>query len=152
MNNTTVKPLNKNKMKKLILSVASFMVLSTSYSQIVVKESTKDSTVWYSKLTGLPKLIHFYGTDANRYVLYYKNLDYQYITDVDYISLGSKESTIEFFTILQQTLEEKKEVNFDLDGKTWFLKTGSNMAIMSSTGTSFYLTKKNLENIMENLK
>ncbi len=139
-------------MKKLILSVASFMVLSTSYSQIVVKESTKDSTVWYSKLTGLPKLMHFYGTDTDRYTLFYKNLDYQYIVDVDYISLGSKESTIEFFTILQQILETKKEVNFELDGKLWFLKTGSNMAIMSSSGTSFYLTKKNLENIIEILK
>ena len=137
-------------MKKLFL----LLVLSagTAHSQIVVKEATKDSTVWYSKLTGLPKLIHFYGIDSDRYTLFYKNLEYQYITDVDYISLGSKESTIEFFTILKTTLEEKKEVNFDLDGKTWFLKTGSKMAIMSSSGTSFYLTEKNLTNILEALK
>ena len=137
-------------MKKLFL----LLVLSagTAHSQIVVKEATKDSTVWYSKLTGLPKLIHFYGIDSDRYTLFYKNLEYQYITDVDYISLGSKESTIEFFTILKTTLEEKKEVNFDLDGKTWFLKTGSKMAIMSSSGTSFYLTEKNLTNILEVLK
>lgn len=139
-------------MKKLILSVASFIVLSASYSQIVVKETAKDSTVWYSKLTGLPKLTHFYGEDIDRYTLFYKNLNYQYIVDVNYISLGSKEDALEFFNLLRQTLEEKKEVNFELDGKTWFLKTGSNMAIMSSTGTSFYLTKKNLENIIENLK
>jgi hypothetical protein len=137
-------------MKKLFLLLV--LSASTAHSQIVVKEATKDSTVWYSKLTGLPKLIHFYGTDANRYTLFYKNLEYQYITDVDYISLGSKESTIEFFTILKTTLEEKKEVNFDLDGKTWFLKTGSKMAIMSSSGTSFYLTEKNLTNILEVLK
>jgi hypothetical protein len=137
-------------MKKLFLLLV--LSASTAHSQIVVKEATKDSTVWYSKLTGLPKLIHFYGTDSDRYTLFYKNLEYQYITDVDYISLGSKESTIEFFTILKTTLEEKKEVNFDLDGKTWFLKTGSKMAIMSSSGTSFYLTEKNLTNILEALK
>ncbi len=137
-------------MKKLFLLLV--LSASTAHSQIVVKETAKDSTVWYSKLTGLPKLIHFYGTDSDRYVLYYKNLDYQYITDVDYISLGSKESTIEFFNVLKQTLEEKKEVNFDLDGKTWFLKTGSKMAIMSSSGTSFYLTEKNLTNILEALQ
>jgi hypothetical protein len=137
-------------MKKLFLLLV--LSASTAHSQIVVKEATKDSTVWYSKLTGLPKLIHFYGTDSDRYTLFYKNLEYQYITDVDYISLGSKESTIEFFTILKTTLEEKKEVNFDLDGKTWFLKTGSKMAIMSSSGTSFYLTEKNLTNILEVLK
>ena len=139
-------------MKKVILSVASFMVLSTSYSQIVVKEATKDSTVWYNKLTVLPKLNHFYNAETNWYTLFYKNLEYQYITDVDYISLGSKESTIEFFTILKTTLEEKKEVNFELDGKLWFLKTGSNMAMMSSSGTSFYLTNKNLDKILEALK
>jgi hypothetical protein len=137
-------------MKKLFLLLV--LSASTAHSQIVVKETAKDSTVWYSKLTGLPKLIHFYGTDSDRYTLFYKNLEYQYITDVDYISLGSKESTIEFFTILKTTLEEKKEVNFDLDGKTWFLKTGSKMAIMSSSGTSFYLTEKNLTNILEALQ
>ena len=139
-------------MKKVILSVASFMVLSTSYSQIVVKETAKDSTVWYSKLTGLPKLTHFYGAESNWYTLYYKNLDYQYIVDVDYISLGSREEALEFFNILKQTLEEKKEVNFELDGKQWFLRTGSNMAMMSSSGTSFYLTKKNIDNIIEKFK
>jgi hypothetical protein len=84
--------------------------------------------------------------------LYYKNLEYQYITDVDYIYLGSKESTIEFFNILKQALVDKKEVNFDLDGKTWFLKTGSNMAIMSSSGTSFYLTNKHVDKILEALQ
>ena len=137
-------------MKKLFL----FLVLSvsTAHSQIVVKESTKDSTVWYSKLTGLPKLTHFYDAEKNWYTLYYKNLDYQYITDIDYIHLDSKENTIEFFNILKQALVDKKELTFELDGKTWFLKTGSNMAIMSSSGTSFYLTNKNLDKILEALQ
>ena len=139
-------------MKKVILSVASFIVLSTSYSQIVVKETTKDSTVWYSKLTGLPKLTHFYDAEKNWYTLYYKNLEYQYITDIDYIHLGSKESTVEFFNILKQAIVDKKELTFELDEKTWFLKTGSNMAYMSSSGTTFYLTNKNLDKILESLK
>ena len=137
-------------MKKLFLLLV--LSVSTAHSQIVVKESTKDSTVWYSKLTGLPKLTHFYDAESNWYTLYYKNLDYQYITDVDYISLGSKENTIEFFNILKQALVDKKELTFELDGKTWFLKTGSNMAIMSSSGTSFYLTNKNLDKILEALQ
>jgi len=136
-------------MKKLFLLFV--LAASTAHSQIVVKETAKDSTVWYSKLTGLPKLTHFYSTENNWYTLYYKNLEYQYITDVDYISLGSKETTIEFFTILKNALDEKKELNFELDGKLWFLKTGSNMAIMSSSGTSFYLTNKNLDKILEAL-
>lgn len=137
-------------MKKLFLLLV--LSASTAYSQIVVKESTKDSTVWYSKLTGLPKLTHFYDAEKNWYTLYYKNLDYQYITDIDYIHLDSKENTIEFFNILKQALVDKKELTFELDGKTWFLKTGSNMAIMSSSGTSFYLTNKNLDKILEALQ
>jgi len=139
-------------MKKVILSVASFMVLSTSYSQIVVKETTKDSTVWYWKLTGLPKLTHFYDVEKNWYTLYYKNLEYQYITDVDYISLGSKETTVEFFNILKKAFEDKKELTLELDGKTWFLKISSNMAIMTSSGTSFYLTNKHIDKILEALQ
>jgi hypothetical protein len=137
-------------MKKLFLLLV--LSASTAHSQIVVKESTKDSTVWYSKLTGLPKLTHFYDAEKNWYTLYYKNLDYQYITDIDYIHLDSKENTIEFFNILKQALVDKKELTFELDGKTWFLKTGSNMAIMSSSGTSFYLTNKNLDKILEALQ
>jgi hypothetical protein len=137
-------------MKKLFLLLV--LSVSTAHSQIVVKESTKDSTVWYSKLTGLPKLTHFYDAESNWYTLYYKNLDYQYITDIDYIHLDSKENTIEFFNILKQALVDKKELTFELDGKTWFLKTGSNMAIMSSSGTSFYLTNKNLDKILEALQ
>jgi hypothetical protein len=139
-------------MKKVILSVASFMVLSTSYSQIVVKETTKDSIVWYSKLTGLPRLNHFYDAEKNWYTLYYKNLEYQHITDIDYISLGSKETTLEFFNILKQALVDKKELTLELDGKTWFLKMGYNMVVMSSSGTSFFLTNKNLDKILEAFK
>ena len=137
-------------MKKLFL----LLVLSagTAHSQIVVKEATKDSTVWYWKLTGLPKLTHFYNAETNWYTLYYKNLEYQYITDVDYISLNSKENTVEFFNILKKAFEDKKELTFELDGKTWFLKISSNMAIMTSSGTSFYLTDKHINKILEALQ
>jgi hypothetical protein len=137
-------------MKKLFLLLV--LSASTAHSQIVVKETTKDSTVWYSKLTGLPKLTHFYDAEKNWYTLYYKNLEYQYITDIHYIHLGSKESTVEFFNILKQAIVDKKELNFELDGKTWFLKTGSNMAYMSSSGTTFFLTNKNLDKILEALQ
>lgn len=139
-------------MKKLILTIASIMMLSISYSQIVVKESIKDSVVWYWKLTGLPKLTHFYSPEKSWYTLYYKNLEYQYITDVDYISLGSKETTVEFFNILKKAFEDKKELTLELDGKTWFLKISSNMAIITSSGTSFYLTNKHIDKILEALQ
>jgi len=137
-------------MKKLFLLL--LLSVGTAHSQIVVKESTKDSTVWYWKLTGLPKLTHFYNAETNWYTLYYKNLEYQYITDVDYISLNSKENTLEFFNILKKAFEDKKELTLELDGKTWFLKISSNMAIMTSSGTSFYLTNKHIDKILEALQ
>jgi hypothetical protein len=137
-------------MKKLFLLL--LLSAGTAHSQIVVKEATKDSTVWYWKLTGLPKLTHFYNAETNWYTLYYKNLEYQYITDVDYISLNSKENTVEFFNILKKAFEDKKELTFELDGKTWFLKISSNMAIMTSSGTSFYLTDKHVNKILEALQ
>lgn len=138
-------------MKKLFLVLSLTLSLS-AYSQIVVKETAKDSTVWYSKLTGLPKLVHFYGSETDDYTLYYKNLSYQYITDIKYISLGKKEGALDFFNILYQALETNKEINFELDGKLWFLRCSSNMASLSTSGANFFLTKKNLENILEALK
>jgi len=137
-------------MKKLFLLL--LLSAGTAHSQIVVKEATKDSTVWYWKLTGLPKLTHFYGPEKSWYTLYYKNLEYQYITDVDYISLNSKENAVEFFNILKKAFEDKKELNFELDGKFWFLKISSNMAVMTSSGTSFYLTNKHIDKILEALQ
>jgi hypothetical protein len=137
-------------MKKLFLLL--LLSAGTAHSQIVVKEATKDSTVWYWKLTGLPKLTHFYNAETNWYTLYYKNLEYQYITDVDYISLNSKENAVEFFNILKKAFEDKKELNFELDGKFWFLKISSNMAVMTSSGTSFYLTNKHIDKILEALQ
>lgn len=137
-------------MKKLFLLL--LLSAGTAHSQIVVKESVKDSVVWYWKLTGLPRLNHFYDAERNWYTLYYKNLEYQYITDVDYISLGSKETTVEFFNILKKAFEDKKELTLELDGKTWFLKISSNMAVMTSSGTSFYLTNKHIDKILEALQ
>jgi len=138
-------------MKKLFLTLGLGLSLS-AYSQIVVKETAKDSIVWYSKLTSLPKLVHFYGSEIDDYTLYYKNLSYQYITDIRYIGLGKKEGALEFFNILYQALETNKEINFELDGKVWYLRCSYNMANLSTSGANFFLTKKNLENILEALK
>lgn len=138
-------------MKKLFLILSLGLSLS-AYSQIVVKEALKDSTVWYWKGIGLPKLTHFYDAEHKSYVLYYKNLEYQYITDVDYIDLGTKENTIEFFNILMQAFEDKKELTLELDKKIWFLSVSYNMVNISTSGSRFFLSKKNLENILEALK
>jgi hypothetical protein len=137
-------------MKNLFLILILFAY--TAHSQIVVKETSKDSTVWKSKNATLPKLIHFYNDERNWYTLYYKNLEYQHITDIDYINLGLKENTIDFFNILKQSLEEKKQVNFELSDKLWFVHTNSNIVSLSSSGTTFFLFKDDVNNILDLLK
>jgi len=143
-------------MKRVILTlglVASSILTNKSNAQIVVKKSIKDSTIWESKLTGLPELMHFYGgdNDVNYYVLYYKNLEYQYINDVKYIDLGSKENTIEFFNLLKKVADEGgDEINFELDETNWYVQRKTNLvALYSTTAGSFWLTKNNVEKILE---
>jgi hypothetical protein len=138
-------------MKKLFLTLGLGLSLS-AYSQIVVREAAKDSVVWKNKLAGLPKLIHFYGDDMKDYTIYYQNGRYQHITDINYISLGEKEGALEFFNILKQAGESGKEITFDLDKKTWYVRSNANLVHIWSSGTQFFLTKKNIETILESLK
>ena len=105
------------KISQLVLLFGLGLNLSV-YSQIVVKEASKDSVVWKSKLTGLPKLVNFYG-ENNSYALYYKNLEYQHITEIDYISFKDKETAIDFFNVLKNTGQEQKEVTFDFNVKNY---------------------------------
>lgn len=138
-------------MKKLFLTLSLGLSLS-AYSQIVVREATKDSVVWKNKLVGLPKLVHFYGDEMKNYTIYYQNGKYQHITDINYISLGEKEGALEFFNILKQVGENSNEITFDLDKKTWYVKSNANLVHIWSSGTQFFLTKKNIETILESLK
>jgi len=143
-------------MKKIVLSAGIFgAMFFTSHNlngQIVVKETAKDSVVWNNKLMGLPKLVNFYTTEESRYTIYYQNGKYTTITDIDYISLGDRETTIQFFTILQDVLTNGEKVTIELDGKMWIIdKAMSNVSIWSST-TMFYLTKKNVETILATFK
>jgi hypothetical protein len=66
--------------------------------------------------------------------------------------LGDRETTIQFFTILQDVLTNGEKVTIELDGKMWIInKAMSNVSIWSST-TMFYLTKKNVETILATFK
>jgi hypothetical protein len=141
-------------MKKVILSLASFMVLSTSYSQIVVDEPTKDSVVYSYPLTTL-KLIHFYGKpELDHYAFYYKNTKYQYITDVDYISFNTKEDVVEFFNLLLKVSETGEFTSFTLDGKRYYIaKRMGQLAVYDDKSTSeFLITKKIVNKILIELQ
>ncbi len=138
-------------MKKVILIIASMMVLSIGNSQIIVDEPSKDSVIYSHPLTVL-KLMHFYGKNSH-YAFFYKNTKYQYITDIDYISLDDKEEVIQFFNLLLKVYESGEFTSFSLHEKRYHVaKTMSQLAVYDSNNTSeFMITKKIITKILDEL-
>jgi hypothetical protein len=133
----------------IILALSSFI----ANGQLVVKEAAKDTTIWQaSKLTTVPKIIRFGSGETKSYSIFYRNAQYTTITDIDYISMGDLETTIQFFELCQSVINEDKEYNLELDGKNILLKKSMGSAWIWMNGSYFYLTTKNLTAILESLK
>lgn len=135
-------------MKKLCLSLLVCFISSFAFGQIVVKETAKDSIVWYNKLLGVPKLVNFYTEEESFYTLYYQNAKYTKITDIDYVTLGDKKTAIQFFEILQNVIDNEEKITIELDGKTWIISKSMGNAYIWSSYSTFYLSRKNLESIL----
>lgn len=141
-------------MKKLIFSLGIFAISvlnNKANSQIVVKETTKDSVVWYNKLAGLPKLVCFYSTEYSDYTLYFQNAKYTQIRDVKYLSIGNLETTKEFFNLLLGIANGGEKLTIELDKETWIISKSMGSVSVWSSYKSFYLTKKQIETIIETL-
>ena len=136
-------------MRKFILTIGLSALSLSASSQIVVRQETKDSTVWYSKLSGLPKLIHFYGNEYSDYTLYYKNAKYQYINDVKYISLGDKETAIEFFNMVMNTIKTGDKLSIELNGELIIISKSFNTAYIYTDSSSFMISNKQVDNILK---
>ena len=139
-------------MKKVILTIASMMMLSIGNSQIIVDKPSKDSTIYSHPLTVL-KLMHFYG-ETNHYALLYKNTKYQYVTDIDYISFEDKSDVVDFFNLLLTVFESGEFTGFELNGKRYYIaKRLGQLAVYDSDNSSeFLITKKIVVKILEILK
>jgi hypothetical protein len=138
-------------MKNLILLLS--VIIFTSFSansQLVVKEASKDTVVWQaSKLSPVPKLIKFSLEAGDSYTMYYRNAKYSQITDIRYISIGDKETTIQFFRLCLTVLEEKKDYNIELGKERYSLsKSMGGVMIWSSPGY-FVLAKGQINSILE---
>ena len=138
-------------MKKLFLTLGLGLSLS-AYSQIVVKETSKDSVVWHNKLSGLPKLVCFYTSERSDYTFYFQNAKYTTITDIKYLSLGDIETAKEFFNLLLGIANGGEKLTIELDEETWIISKSMGVVSVWSSYKSFYLTKKNIETIIESLK
>lgn len=145
----TNKFINQSKMKKVIFTLGIALASYKAGAQIVVKETMKDSVVWYNKLVGVPKLVCFYSTEETSYTLYFQNAKYTQIRDIQYLSIGDLATTKEFFGILLKVADGTDEkVTIELDKATWIIsKSMGNVSVWSSY-ESFYLSKKNIETII----
>ena len=138
-------------MRKLliILALSSF----GANGQLVVKELAKDTTVWQvSKLQPLPKIIRFTNEEVDSYAIYYRNAKYTAITDIKYLTTGDLETTIQFYELCQSVINEDKEYQLEIDGKSIMLKKSMASAWIWMNDSYFYLTSKNILSILESLK
>ena len=137
-------------MKKSILFFALALGINAS-AQITVKETVKDSVIWKSSTGTLPKLIEFKGEELQSLVFYYRNAEYTTLTDIQYFTLGERETAREFFGLCLQSLEEKKTVSIDLAGESITIQKGVGSVFITTEKGYFYLTKRQIENILETL-
>ncbi len=137
-------------MKKIVLIVMALITWNCN-AQLVVKESVKDSTVWQSKMSNLPKLMLFKTDKVESFTFYYRNAKYSTLTDVDYITTGDLETTKQFFELCQTVIAEDKEFEIQLSGKLILLSKSMGSAMVWMDDSYFYLTKKQVIEIIEKL-
>lgn len=139
-------------MKNLIL-IALTVLSFNGYSQIVVKETPKDTIIWQqSKLINLPKLVRFSFDNEFSYVIYYKNAKYSSITDINYITTGDLETSKQFFELCKSVIVDDKEFSIDMDKKAISLQKSLGATMVYMSNSYFYLTEKQIDLILEKLK
>lgn len=139
-------------MKNLIL-IALTALSFNGYSQIVVKETPKDTIIWQqSKILTLPKLMRFSFDTEFSYVIYYKNAKYPSITDINYITTGDLETSKQFFELCKSVIVEDKQFSIDMDNKSISLQKSLGAVMVYMSSSYFYLTTKQIDSILEKLK
>jgi len=139
-------------MKNLIL-IALTVLSFNGYSQIVVKETPKDTIIWQqSKILTLPKLMRFSFDNEFSYVIYYKNAKYPSITDINYITTGDLETSKQFFELCKSVIVEDKQFSIDMDNKSISLQKSLGAVMVYMSSSYFYLTTKQIDSILEKLK
>jgi hypothetical protein len=137
-------------MRKVIITLAVAFASYNAGAQLVVKETIKDSLVWANKLMGVPKLVCFYSGGDTSYTMYFQNAKYTQIRDIQYVSIGDLATTKEFFGILLKVADGTEEkVTIEMDKSTWLISKSMGSVMIWSSYESFYLSKKNIETILE---
>jgi hypothetical protein len=139
-------------MKKIVIIVMSLVALNVN-AQLVVKSTTTDSVVWQlSKLQTVPKIVKFNVNETESYAIYYRNMKYTQIVDIDYLDLGDLETAKQFFELCKKVAVEKENVSIQLNKESVTLRKATFGGVTIWTnGSYFQLTMKALIDISEKL-
>ena len=87
-------------------------VATNAMAQLEVTEQ-KDSTLW-ERISGLKPHLSIMVFEDDRHTIYFKNLKYQHITDIQFLSIGTNENLIQLLELCVRACEETKEFKTDL--------------------------------------
>lgn len=127
-------------MKKAILILA--LALSSGVNaQLEVNTQKTDSTIY--DRAGL-SVVEFYEGQDTTFVLYYRNAKYTHITDIQYLTIGSRENLKQLLDLSTDVIENDTEYKTSL----YILDRATKKAARVWTDRGyFYLTIKDKERI-----
>lgn len=135
-------------MKKLILTIAIAVTGVMATAQIEVKTQAKTDVVWQAtKLSNVPNITAFISEGDSTYALYYRNVEYQYIVEIDYIPFNSKDEVLQFRDLCLSVANGGDNMVVDINGETFSITKSSWTVMVRKSGSFFYLSKKQLESI-----
>jgi hypothetical protein len=139
-------------MKNLVIMIMSLVALNVN-AQLVVKATTTDSVVWQlTKFQTVPKIVKFNVNEMESYTIYYRNMKYTQIVDIDYLDLGDLETAKQFFELCKKVAVEKEDVSIQLNKESIMLSKASFGGVtIWKNGSYFQLTMKALIDISEKL-
>lgn len=135
-------------MKRVILTIAIAITGVMANAQIEVKAQAKTDVVWQAtKLSNVPNITAFTSDEDSTYAMYYRNAEYQYIVEIDYISFNSKDDVLQFRDLCLAVANGGDNVIVDINGETYSIVKSSWTVMIRKSGSFFYLSKKQLESI-----
>ena len=138
---------------KNLLILLTLIVSFSGVAQLRVVETQKDSVLWQAtKLSSVPKIMVYTIDSVHVYTIFYKNAKYTQITDIESIGTGELETTKQFYEICKQAHIEDKEFMIEMDGENIYIKKSMGSVMIWTSTSYFYLTKKNIEDILAKLE
>lgn len=136
-------------MKNLILIIGMF-VASNTIAQLEVN-TQKDSILF--ERTGIAATVPlsvYYWDEFNEFSIHFQDNQYQHITVIEHISIGSKENLIQFCELVIKSCAEKGEVKTSL--YTIYSRHKKLANVYNKDLASFYISVKECQTILDRLK